>query len=435
MNTKTTLYAAFATLFFAPMIVYAQAADTLDDPIAIEAPPSALPDQATVAEAVAGAPETDNTAVESLGDRAVDLINKAASVVNGSGTENNTLDEPAAATQSVAAAEDKPKQLSMGTYEYSVMYNQKDIEGLRRVLDFYENQKEDAEAKVVDTPTEVPTDELTEILGSAKNTLANVIQEEVQKVTEEPKKEIRPLRNFPDYYLGTILYENPKEWAFWLDGRRVTPRTKLGELRVLSVESDRVRFAFKPREDFEQLKRIWDKRQEMIADGSIKKLPGSHRFVSATPKFVMDTEGERVLFSLRTHQTAILTIMQVADGKVYRSYASIIATPEEEAVSNAVSKSADASANGGGAAQNQPLSSESGLALPAQGPIDMDRQLADKMIGNIKKIQDILPVGGGGDGMSNTPEITPPPPAVAAPVTRVNAGPASGRDFKTWMPR
>jgi len=271
-------------LLVAPAVFAQDAAVQLPE---VQVPATNLP-QPAVAEAPAAA--SDATAASTT---------TATSVATAS--VEATAAEPAAAPE-----EKKEKNFiaSYGTYKTSVFFTKSEIKNMKRVLYISESFQG---KEVTDKP-------------KTEDTALNALLDNLN--IQQPTVDVTPLTEFPKFYISTIVYKSPGNWAMWMNGARVTPKLLPTDIEVLGVSQNAVRFLWKP-EKFMQFKEHW----EGLAKGTVGSVPP--RKASQFAKVTLNEEKSGWEFTVHPNQAFSSQYMAVVEGNPDQAVLAAEAVPPE----------------------------------------------------------------------------------------------------------
>ncbi len=232
---------------------------------------------------------------------------------------------------------------SYGNVENSLLFTSVQIRNMKQSLKAYESIRRDAmplapeeEIFTMEAPVEVPT-------------------------INEPT-------TYPVFFLSSIVYKNSSDWAVWINGSRITPRTNKGEVRVMSVRPDRAWFSWSP----EYLPAVIDRvAQKNFANSDAVKHRMSRKNTAA-----YDRQSNSIQFSLRPNQSFAPGYFEVFEGKI-----------------NAPIMQTTAAGADGEAAPMSPEAAQAinGLLGDSSAPVSSERSLMDQMIENQTMTPNALP--------------------------------------------
>lgn len=256
------------------------------------------------------------------------------------------------------ANNDEPFELSTGDFGLSLMYSNTDIRNMMQILEVFE--------RTGMTPTEFAESGMVEDDDLLADLLAT--PEEVQAAKAEPP---RPL---PNFYVGTIMYHNSKNWSIWVNKKRVnsvTPEHDFGEdglVKVSSISRQFVTLEWKPT-DLKTAARAWKYREKRKQEGM------KHRIAK---RVKVDFNPEKGVFvaTLRANQSFASSSMEIIEG---RAPAPVAMGLEESA--SKVSRSGDD--------RSKWLKNSDDLR---DGPLmTLERRAADEVIDETEKLEAVTP--------------------------------------------
>ncbi|MBN8543422.1 MAG: hypothetical protein J0M34_04065 [Alphaproteobacteria bacterium] len=168
---------------------------------------------------------------------------------------------------------------SYGNFTQSLMFNSTDIDRMKKVLYAYESVKR------IDKPTASTQTPEVPILPIA--------------AVEEPKQ-------YPSFYLSSIVYRSPKDWLLWMNNAKYSPKKRPGEATLLSISPRAAVFSWKP-EYIEQAKLRFE---QSLIDKTIPK-----HFKSAMSKVRYDENREAFVFTLAPNQSFVGAAFGIYEGK------------------------------------------------------------------------------------------------------------------------
>jgi hypothetical protein len=170
---------------------------------------------------------------------------------------------------------------SYGEFEQSLLYSAQDIDRMKKVLTSYESIKRpEGSAKPV-------KDEFTELLNMPVPTIS------------EPE-------NYPTYYMSSIVYRSPKDWLFWMNGTKYTPKKMPGGMKILAMSPRAALFAWEP-EYIEQAKTRFER--ELIDTSIPKHIKAHNSYVK------YDEKNNRFTVSIAPNQSFVSAAFAVYEGK------------------------------------------------------------------------------------------------------------------------
>lgn len=171
---------------------------------------------------------------------------------------------------------------SYGEFENSLMYSAQDIDRMKKVLYGYERLQQQTDGIAV-------KDEFTDLLVEVKPVVA----------IQEPAK-------YPSYYLSSIVYRSPKDWIFWLNKEKVTPKHPVADLKIISVSDRSVTFLWQP----EYLSAV-----KMRAEKDLLSTALPNHFRVSSAKIEPNDVDKGVRFTLAPNQTFVGAALGVFEGK------------------------------------------------------------------------------------------------------------------------
>lgn len=253
-------------------------------PAPVSAPPMALP---PVAAPSAVAPEPAASSPDSVSSPIPDPV-PAPVPAPVSGAVPSSASSPAPVLPQLPGGQDAlnlntgaaESEFSYGAYPYSLMFTPMQVEAMKAALTSYETMRRNG------VSTEILVEE--QILAPAAS------------VIDEP--------DYPVFTLSSVFYRNGGDWSVWLGSRRITPRTNIGELRVVAISPNLVRFIWQP----EAMVAL---RQRARLGKFAATAPVAHKLT--TPNRVEFTpESDAVYFTLRPNQSFSAGYMATFEGRV-----------------------------------------------------------------------------------------------------------------------
>ncbi len=183
----------------------------------------------------------------------------------------------------------KPKKLLQDTIPTSIMFSVEDVDSVNtiiRAISAGQLRNPDSQ-DVADDTTESTKDMLDEILN---------------KIPRVGQSEAVPTRIiYPSFFLSSIIYERPDEWAIWLNGFRLTNKMnkETDPLYVTEISPESVRITWKP--DSVMLLHL----------GSI-----AVQQKDDPDKVPIDAVNKSITFTLRPNQTFVSSILSVEEGRI-----------------------------------------------------------------------------------------------------------------------
>lgn len=108
----------------------------------------------------------------------------------------------------------------------------------------------------------------------------------------------------PAFFLNSIVYKSPDDWAVWVNGRKMDKETTDGDLSIARVGKKSVAFVWHT----EYLDFVAPDWSEAVADRK---------------GVTVDADGMTVRFTLQPNQTFVVRAMQIVEGKAYGSPLSV----------------------------------------------------------------------------------------------------------------
>jgi hypothetical protein len=247
-----------------------------------------------------------------------------------------------------------PEKLSIGLFDLTIMYTSEDINNLKKVLEIFESRR--PEQSMADA-TPADGDLLAELLRAAK---------EGDGAAEE---EVLVL---PSFHLGSIMYRQAGDWSLWVNRQRFTPselEDNANGIRVTSVSRDMATLVWKPT----NVVPAFQRRQQLQQNPGVRV--NSHREARQSQLEFNEAAGEFTV-SLKPNQTFVAESMQIMEGRT-----GFTLKVEEEAAADAAKGT------------NPNAEKSAGASGRYRGATGKERQLADKLVNNVKKMNKILPVG------------------------------------------
>ncbi|GEM_PF-6033928 len=240
------------------------------------------------------------------------------------------------------------RPLSVGTFGSSIMYLPEDFANMIRILQAYEGSQ--TGPNLADTSFS-DDDILSQILDDAGETAA----EEVEIVP------------FPDYYVSSIVYRGPGNWAVWVNGESYTSRKPAGEaepLTIAGISREQVTLNWKP-DNPQRASELWE---------ATKANPDkAFRHRSAKQVSIdYDNKANSFLVTMQPNQTFSPEKMDIMEGSIMPQAAPAVPVADLQAVPDAVMEEAEVEAPG--------------TLSPTE------REIADELFSTIMKMQKIIPM-------------------------------------------
>lgn len=113
---------------------------------------------------------------------------------------------------------------------------------------------------------------------------------------------------YPFFYLSSIVYHSPKDWAVWVSGYKITPTKNTTDLTVVSVSAERASFTWSPK-----FADILVSRQQSHLLAPTDKV--KHKLTKPST-CMLDEKTGTVSFTLRPNQTFVPGYMHTFEGYV-----------------------------------------------------------------------------------------------------------------------
>lgn len=374
LTIKTTLASALVFSLLAPASAQEFQFDPADmphmellevpapDATPIEALPAPVDPVAPVPDAALPTPATDETApaapvaAESPPQTAPATGAPATAQPAAAATPATSAATPTISTPRQIATSAAAPTLSVGTFGTSIMYLPEDLANMMRILQAYEGTQ---------SPTAVATGD-----EGDEDILSHILQQ-----TKGPEdKNVAP---FPDFYVSSIMYRGPGNWAVWVNGERFSSSQTPDESQPLSVKGisqEMVTLSWKPDNPARALE-LWDQHKAAKVRGF------GHR---SAQNLGVDFDDIENLFTvtMRPNQTFSGEKMDIMEGNP-KSLLSDIPTdiPPVDDIAPAPVV----------AEPEQPAPEEDrSLSLDQQ-----QREIADELFNTMMKMQKIVPVNEG----------------------------------------
>ncbi|MFZ4125087.1 MAG: hypothetical protein ACOYJ2_03325 [Rickettsiales bacterium] len=283
----------------------------------------------------------------------------------------NVVTIPSAPTNVVEAQQPSPQMKenyipSYGDFPQSLLFSGAEIDRMKRVLFAYESVKR------VDTPAAITPEVEIPIA-----------------VIEEPKQ-------YPSFYLSSIVYRTPKDWLLWMNGGKYSPKKRPGEVTLLSISPRLALFSWKP-EYIQQAKMRFE---EAMIDTTIPK-----HFKAAMSNVRYDEKREAFVFALAPNQSFVGAAFGIYEGK----YASRdVPEMEQQAQVDAILTPAVPSVPNPTAGRDP----DAGLRETMQG--------LDRMRSNLTQL-----APRNNPNAPSTPNVTGPTPTASSPGASISLPPAT----------
>ncbi len=193
------------------------------------------------------------------------------------GLDNASPPEPS----DMATSPEPAQPLTFDDFGSSVFYKQGDISKLKTALD------------IADAVARRAAQGITKV------------EEAIMPTPEAPKIEIS---EYPVFHLSSVVYQGQGKWVIWLNGNRTTSKTLPPDLSVIGINTQQVRFAWKP-QIMPALKTRWQSEEGDASKTKLKKLLSGANLVA------VDEKGGGVNFTLRPNQTYSSAYNAVLEGK------------------------------------------------------------------------------------------------------------------------
>ena len=260
--------------------------------------------------AAAPATEPPPAAAEALPSTAPDLPMPEGAGAEPVPSSLPTNREPAAPNPDVSFH-------SASRWNLSLMFNTADRSTIQKILDFLAQRQQSGSSSAPDPASEDERfNQLLDDIIDRVNPNAAATQSANPTIPAKPK-----IAEIPAFFLQSILYKSPQEWAIWLNGKKYTPWEKPTTFTIVNVNQRYAVLQWKT-EALDEIAPNWNKRKNR------------NRYVTVDPK-----EG-KVTFRLYPNQSFASRILDVVEGKV-------VTNP-------VVSPDADGKAANGAAVQDAP---------------------------------------------------------------------------------
>ena len=186
-------------------------------------------------------------------------------------------------TQEPANALKKDFKPSYGEFSQSLFYTPEDIERMKKVLYMYEQvQRPEGTVAVV-------KDEFTELLDDVK-----------------PIESIQEPSKYPSFYLSSVVYRSSRDWLFWMNGEKYSPKKLPDDMKVVAVSPRSVTFSWTPQYVSQAKMRYEMKRTDNSLPRHFKASGGNVRY---------DKETESFIFTVAPNQSFVSAAFAIYEGK------------------------------------------------------------------------------------------------------------------------
>lgn len=290
----------------------------------------------------------------------------------------------------VAASSVQP-QISLGEFEFSLMFAPEDMATLRQVLMAYEVRKNTQTAQSGDEGEGADADLLAELLRNAQGDEALA-----------PDAQAAPAA-LPDFYLGTIVFNHKGDWSVWINQQQLNPKKRTtadSQISVRAVGSGYATLVWKP-ENVIAAKMRWDEAKDSKLDGA---KAWRHREVRGA-RIDYDDEKNEFIIVMRANQTFSADTMQLLEGRKITNKRT--ASANAPAISGGATSDAaaqtlglfDPAANGAGAIPTLPTDSQGS---------SLERGAANRLINNLNTATGAISGIAGGGNEPNAPSNPAP---------------------------
>lgn len=209
------------------------------------------------------------------------------------------------ANQAVASTDKEPTPSKKGPVEdakpkvFTMMFNPQNVERVNTVIEAFANGDS--------------TEEETAKKEDESDILDQILKEIPKKIMGET--DVVAPTIYPSFFLSSIMYYGPNEWAIWLNGFKISNRTNKTEspLYVSAINKNKVEIVWKP---------------DAILLNDLKDIRS--RFEKHDNRVPLADDGKSVVFILKPNQTFVSSIMSIEEGKIPSVTAELSETDKEK---------------------------------------------------------------------------------------------------------
>ena len=178
----------------------------------------------------------------------------------------------------------------------SLFFPQEQVDALRQAVELYNQnllQRHNRPAQIAQPQQpkkQQPDDYLTALTKNKPG--------QKGKTPPAPPPVVKELFDYPQFYMEFLMYHSASSWMVLVNGQKYAsdmPADPAAELRVVTVQPERVVFEWKPK-NMDRIRESWDG--------------------EASYNVSVDYPASKVTFALRLNQTFSSYLMQVVEGKV-----------------------------------------------------------------------------------------------------------------------
>ncbi len=188
--------------------------------------------------------------------------------------------EPAAAPVAAAPApaQETVKIYSFGSYPYSLFFTGSQVTMMRLALTTAENRPG------VDT-----------------------VEAEAVKDANVPAAPSEPA-SYPVFFMNSIVYHSPTDWAVWVSGKKITPQTNPTDIKIVTLDNHQATFSWLP--NYQQALIVRNAQHSFAPTTKV-----AHRLAARQGVSFNETTGT-VTFTLRPNQSFAAGYMSVFEGSM-----------------------------------------------------------------------------------------------------------------------
>lgn len=109
----------------------------------------------------------------------------------------------------------------------------------------------------------------------------------------------------PNFYLGSIMYFSPDQWAVWLNNKKYSKDKMINEVDLLGVQSDKVQMRWKV-----------NSLDVIVPDWRSKLVLGNAgNYISRDNAVSINNAGTEITFTLRPNQSFLSSKMKIVEGR------------------------------------------------------------------------------------------------------------------------
>lgn len=118
----------------------------------------------------------------------------------------------------------------------------------------------------------------------------------------------------PSFYLGSLAYFSPEQWAVWLNNKKYTKEKSTGDINIISVSPEDVLIVWQV-DSLDVIAPNWRSNVAITSTGS---------YISQDRLVQVNNSGTEITFTLRPNQSFISSRMEVIEGRENKAVSTLL---------------------------------------------------------------------------------------------------------------